>query len=154
MPRPASAVLCLIAILLVSLAVWSQPAPPPQRERFQNAEAIYGWAQDNAGHKLRTFVSRPKGATGKVPAIFFVGWLSCDSVEYPEGETDGFGAIFHRLIEQSGYATVRMDKPGVGESQGNCAQTDFQTELSGYQAAFDSIKNYDFIDPDKSFVIG
>jgi pimeloyl-ACP methyl ester carboxylesterase len=75
-------------------------------------------------------------------------------VEYPEGETDGFGAIFHRLIEQSGYATVRMDKPGVGESQGNCAQTDFQTELSGYQAAFDSIKKYDFIDPDRIFVIG
>jgi len=26
--------------------------------------------------------------------IFFVGWLSCDSVEYARGETDAFGAIF------------------------------------------------------------
>ena len=33
------------------------------------------------GDKLRTFVTRPKNTTGKVPVIFFVGWLSCDSVE-------------------------------------------------------------------------
>jgi len=152
--RYGLAVSCLIAILLVSLAVWSQPAPPPQRERFQNAEAIYGWAQDNAGHKLRTFVSRPKGATGKVPAIFFVGWLSCDSVEYPHGETDGFGAILHRLIERSGFATVRMDKAGVGESQGDCSKLDFKGELLGYQAAFDEMLKYDFIDPARVFVVG
>ena len=115
---------------------------------------IYGWVQDKAGHKLRTFVTRPKGATGKVPAIFFVGWLSCDSVEYPRGETDGFGAIFWRLIEQSGYASVRMDKAGVGESQGDCAKLDFNSELSGYQSAFDEIFKYDFIDPAKVFVVG
>jgi pimeloyl-ACP methyl ester carboxylesterase len=132
----------------------SQTTPAPQRERFENAEVIYGWVQDKAGHKLRTFVTRPKGATGKVPAIFFVGWLSCDSVEYPRGETDGFGAIFWRLIEQSGYASVRMDKAGVGESQGDCAKLDFNAELSGYQAAFDEMLKYDFIDPAKVFVVG
>jgi|SRR5882672_2579593 len=108
---------CLATILLCSLPVTSQTTPPP-REHFQNAEVIYGWAHDSAGHKLRTFATRPKNATGKLPAIFFAGWLSCDSVEYPRGETDGFGAIFWRLIEQSGYATVRMEKPGVGESEG------------------------------------
>jgi len=154
MPRLASTVFSLIAILLISFIVWSQTTPAPQRERFQNADMIYGWAQDNAGHKLRTFVTRPKGATGKVPAIFFVGWLSCDSVEYPQGETDGFGAIFHRLIEQTGYATARMDKAGVGESQGDCMKLDFKTELSGYQAAFDEMLKFDFIDPARVFVVG
>jgi pimeloyl-ACP methyl ester carboxylesterase len=154
MPRHDSAARCLIALVLLSSILLSQATPVPQRERFQNAEVIYGWTQDNAGHKLRTFITRPKGATGKVPAIFFVGWLSCDSVEYPQGETDGFGAIFWRLIEQSGYATVRMDKAGVGESQGDCAKLDFNSELSGYQAAFDEMLKYDFIDPAKVFVVG
>lgn len=154
MPRHDSAVRCLIAVLLLSCILLSQTTTAPPRERFQNAEVIYGWTQDNAGHKLRTFITRPKGATGKVPAIFFVGWLSCDSVEYPQGETDGFGAIFWRLIEQSGYATVRMDKAGVGESQGDCAKLDFNSELSGYQAAFDEMFKYDFIDPSKVFVVG
>jgi pimeloyl-ACP methyl ester carboxylesterase len=75
-------------------------------------------------------------------------------VEYADGGTDGFGAIFWALIENSGYATVRMDKPGVGESGGDCAHTDFQVELSGYQAAFDEMLKADFIDPDRVFVVG
>jgi pimeloyl-ACP methyl ester carboxylesterase len=134
--------------------------PQPKREHFRNAEVLYGWAQDSHGERLRTFITRPNiirsnDKTGKVPAIFFVGWLSCDTVEYPDAATsDGFGILLRRLIEQSGYATVRMDKPGVGESQGDCSKADFGTELSGYQSAFDEMLKYDFIDPTKIFVIG
>jgi pimeloyl-ACP methyl ester carboxylesterase len=126
----------------------------PARERFQNAEVLYDWVSNKHGDKLRTFVTRPKNAAGKVPAIFFVGWLSCDSMEYPKGETDGFGALMLRLIDQSGYATMRMDKSGVGESSGDCAKLDFQNELEGWQAAFDSLSKYDFIDLDRVFVLG
>jgi pimeloyl-ACP methyl ester carboxylesterase len=153
MSRHHLAVPCLIvAFLLAPQEAASQT--PPEREHFQHADVIYGWARDSAGHKLRTFVTRPKNATGKVPAIFFVGWLSCDSVEYPKGETDGFGAIFWRLIEQSDYATVRMDKPGVGESQGDCLKADFDVELSGYQSAFEELFKYTFIDSSRIFVVG
>lgn len=78
---------------------------------------------------------------------------SCGA-EYAKGETDGFGAIFWRLIEQSGYATVRLDKAGVGESEGDCSKLDFNSELAGYQSAFGEMLKYDFIDPEKVFVIG
>jgi alpha-beta hydrolase superfamily lysophospholipase len=47
-----------------------------------------------------------------------------------------------------------VDKPGVGKSQGNCAQTDFQTELGSCRAAFDSISKYPFVDQSAVFVIG
>jgi len=47
-----------------------------------------------------------------------------------------------------------MDKPGVGESEGNCATTDFQTELDSYRAAFESLSKYGFVDQGKIFVIG
>src|SRR5215813_5229205 len=142
-----------LALFLVTISLFvpqssaQQAANGRPREHFQNAEITYDWVSDTQGNQLRTFVTRPRNVSGKVPAIFFVGWLSCDSVEYPKGETDGFGAIFWRLIEQSGYATMRMDKPGVGESQGDCAHTDFNTELSGYQSAFEDMLKYDFIDP-------
>jgi len=152
--RQLSATMLLFASFLCINFARTQNSNPVKREQFQNANVIYDWVLDNRGERQRTFVTRPKAARGKVPAIFFVGWLSCDSVEYPDGETDGFGAIFRRLIEQSGYITVRMDKPGVGESQGTCGKTDFETELSGYQAAFDSLEKYDFIDLDRVFVIG
>jgi pimeloyl-ACP methyl ester carboxylesterase len=127
----------------------------PKREHFQNAAILYGWAQDNRGERLRTFTTRPNNTTAKVPAIFFVGWLSCDSVEYPDPNTkDGFGILLRRLIEESGYVTVRMDKPGVGESEGDCSKADFDAELTGYQSAFDEMLKNDFIDRTRVFVIG
>jgi pimeloyl-ACP methyl ester carboxylesterase len=142
----------LVLLLVTLLSAFACAAP---REQFRNADVLYDWVSNSRGDKLRTFITRPKGMTGKVPVIFFVGWLSCDSVEYPKGETDGFGAFILRVIDQSGYATVRMDKPGVGESQGTaCDKSDFQGELEGYQAAFDSIRRYDFIDPDRIFLVG
>jgi pimeloyl-ACP methyl ester carboxylesterase len=146
----------LIAVASVSPFLMPQTAPPqPKHEHFQNAEVLYGWAQDSHGERLRIFVTRPNNATGKVPAIFFVGWLSCDTMEYADADTkDGFGILLRRLIEQSGYATVRMDKPGVGESHGDCSQADFSAELSGYQSAFDEMLKYDFIDATRIFVVG
>ncbi len=54
----------------------------------------------------------------------------------------------------AGYATVRMDKPGVGESEGDCSKTDFEQELSGYQSAFEEMLKYDFVDPARIIVIG
>jgi pimeloyl-ACP methyl ester carboxylesterase len=147
----------IVIYIACSATMWCQ-APPAnsshKREQFRNADITYDWVTNSQGQKIRTFVTKPKSASGKVPAIFFVGWLSCDSVEYPDGETDGFGTIFWRLIEQSGFATMRMDKPGVGESQGNCAKTDFPTELGSYRAAFDSISKYPFVDQSAVFVVG
>jgi pimeloyl-ACP methyl ester carboxylesterase len=150
-PRIA-AIFCSVALFLPP-AIFAQQARP--HEHFQNAEVLYDWVSNSRGDKLRTFLTRPKTGTGKVPALFFVGWLSCDSVESPQGETDGFSALIIRLIEQSGYGTLRTEKPGVGESQGTpCEKADFQSELEGYQAAFDSMSKYEFLDPDRVIVIG
>lgn len=144
---------CIPVIVLV-LVFSAHAQTSPKREHFQHADVLYDWVSNSQGQKLRTFVSRPKNAAGKVPVIFFVGWLSCDSMEYPNGETDGFGTLLRRLIDQSGYATLRMDKPGVGESQGDCSKADFNSEMEGWQAAFDSLSKYEFIDRDRIFVLG
>jgi pimeloyl-ACP methyl ester carboxylesterase len=141
------------AVVLVSVSLLAQTSRP--REHFDHATVVYDWVTNARGEKLRTFVTRPNPTTGKVPAIFFVGWLSCDSMEDTDPNTrDGFSIFLRRLIDQSGYATLRMDKPGVGESQGDCAQADFQSEMEGWQAAFDAIAKYDFIDLNRVFVLG
>ena len=97
---PARIVSLFLAIILTTAGV--ALAQAPAREHFQNAEVLYDWVNNSRGDKLRTFVTRPKNVPGKVPVLFFVGWLSCDSIEYPQGETDGFGALLLRLIDQSG----------------------------------------------------
>ena len=144
----------LYAVVLIASVGAPSQSLARNHEHLPNADIVYGWVANGHGEKLRTFITRPKGKTGKVPVIFFVGWLSCDSMEYPNGETDGFGSFILRLTNQSGFATVRMDKPGVGESEGTCAKTDFETELTGWRAAFKSMSQYDFIDTDRVFVIG
>ena len=144
----------LALALLVTLGTASQQVSP-RREHFPNADVLYDWVTNSRGEKLRTFITHPKSVSGKVPAIFFVGWLSCDTMESPDPKPDdGFGILLGRLIDRSGFATVRMDKPGVGESQGDCAKADFQSEMTGWQAAFNSIWKYDFIDLDRVFVVG
>ena len=151
-----AAIALLLGLMFVSRALPqpSQKSGDLPREHFQNSEILYDWVTDSHGNKLRTFVTHPKNSAAKVPALFFVGWLSCDSVEYPKGETDGFGAIFWRLIETSRFATMRMDKPGVGESSGTCEKTDYLTELDSYRAAFASLSKYPFIDTGRIFVVG
>ena len=152
MPSRATAIFSCFALLVASSTHAQQTRP---REHFQNADVVYDWVANSRGDELRTFISHPRNASGKVPVLFFVGWLSCDSIESPKGETDGFSALVLRLIDQSGYATVRTEKPGVGESQGTpCDQADFAAELEGYQAAFRSMSKYAFLDADRAIVIG
>jgi pimeloyl-ACP methyl ester carboxylesterase len=140
-------------VVLFCMTATAQTDGP--REHFVGSTVHYDWVINHQGERLRTFVTRPRDNTGRVPVIFFVGWLSCDTMEYPDPEThDGFGIFLRRLIDESGYATVRMDKPGVGESHGNCAQADFQSEMEGWQAAFDSMSKYSFMDLDRVFVVG
>jgi pimeloyl-ACP methyl ester carboxylesterase len=126
------------------------------REQMQGVDTIYDSALTDLGFRVRTIVTRPRNATGKLPVVFLVGWLSCDSVEYPFGPgDDGFGQLLHDIATQSGHVLIRMDKPGIGDSMGpSCAETDFQTELAAYRAAFRTLKRYDFMDPEQLFILG
>ena len=76
-------------------------------------------------------------------------------MEYPDlGTHDGFGILLRRRIDESEYETVRMDKPGAGESQGECAKADSESEITGWPAAFNGKAKYDFTDLDRVFVVG
>ncbi|HEV3409992.1 MAG TPA: PDZ domain-containing protein, partial [Chthoniobacterales bacterium] len=128
--------------------------PPLPRESFEGVEYTYDFVRNNKGQRLRTIITRPAAAKGKVPALFIVGWLSCDSCEYPFGARGGMDKLLAWLVKDSGYAVVRMDKPGVGDSEGVCAEADFQSEITGYQAAFKSLEKYPFIDRARVAVVG
>ena len=92
----------------------------------------------DAGHRCARS-SRPAAAASPLPAVVVVGWLSCDSVEAPYGPQDGFAELIRRVMTQSGAVVMRVDKPGVGDSEGiACADLDFHAELAAYRAAFRS----------------
>lgn len=105
--------------------------PPMPLETFPGIDVTYDSVLPENGLRFRTIITRPKNATGRLPGLFLAGWLSCDSVEVPVGPKGGIEKLLDVLITQSGFVVMRMDKPGVGDSEGHCSQADFQAELAG-----------------------
>jgi pimeloyl-ACP methyl ester carboxylesterase len=143
----------------VTLAVIVSAAELPRktktpRESYPNVDVIYDFVTAPHGERLRTIITKPHDAKGKLPAIFVAGWLSCDSVEAPAATKDATGIVFQGLAQMPGFCLFRVDKQGVGDSEGVCAENDFESELAGYRAAFRALKNYDFIDPIQIYILG
>jgi len=124
------------------------------RESYPNVDVIYDSVSTPGGERLRTIITKPRDARGKLPVIFAAGWLSCDSVEAPADTTDATGIVFRGLAQLPGFCLFRMDKQGVGDSEGVCADNDFESELAGYRAAFRALRNYDYIDPSRVYILG
>lgn len=143
----------IVLLLLTGLAGAQQLQTG--REHIPGAESLMGMVQSPAGYPLRVFVTRPEKASGKLPVIFVVAWLSCDSTEAPTGPTDGFTQLLFDVAGRSGFATYRVDKPGTGESGGpKCGDVDFATELQAYQTAFAATKRLPFVDASRIYVMG
>jgi pimeloyl-ACP methyl ester carboxylesterase len=124
------------------------------RESYPTVDVIYDSIVAPQGKRLRTIITKPQAAKGKLPVIFVAGWLSCDSVEAPADTKDASGIVFRGLAQLPGFCLFRVDKQGVGDSEGVCAETDFDSELAGYRAAFQALKNYDFIDTNQIYILG
>ena len=147
----------IISVLVVSqiFAAEELPRDPAKpAESYPNVDVLYETVQAPNRQKLRAIVTRPHESQGKLPVIFLAGWLSCDSVEAPADTKDTIGLILRGLAQTPGFCTFKIDKPGCGDSEGDCSQTDFDTELAGYRAAFRALKNHDFIDSDRVYIFG
>src|SRR5437899_4029412 len=146
-----------IVLIAVTAAVGAEELPRKvkgPRESYPNVNVIYDSVTMPNGNRLRSIITKPRDAKGKLPVIFLAGWLSCDSVEAPADTKDATGLILRGLAQMPGFCLFKIDKPGCGDSEGDCSQTDFDTELAGYRAAFRALKNYDFIDSDRVYIFG
>src|SRR5262249_40295973 len=146
-----------IAFLMIAGVVCAEDLPRKSkspRETHPRVDVIYDSVTAPDGARLRTIITKPRGANGKLPVIFVAGWLSCDSVEAPADTKDESGLVFRDLAQMPGFVLFRIDKQGVGDSEGVCGETDFESELAGYRTAFRALKNYDFIDIKRIYILG
>src|SRR6201993_4399869 len=147
----------IVVFLVIAAALRAEELPrkvKTPRESYPNVDVIYDSVTAPDGKRLRTIITKPRNAKGKLPVIFVAGWLSCDSVEAPAETKDETGLVFRGLAQMPGFALFRMYKQGVGDSEGVCAGTDFHSELAGYRSAFRALKNYDFIDANRVYMLG
>lgn len=130
----------------------------PARDSLERHVGIlvrYGDVRVPDGYRVRTISTRPIAARGPIPAIFVVGWLSCDPVTSPGVPSDGYARLISDLVERSGYAVVRVEKPGLGDSEGpRCEDADFSTDLEAYRAAWRQLAEDSGVDQRRKVVLG
>jgi alpha-beta hydrolase superfamily lysophospholipase len=123
------------------------------RRELSMGEVVYGEVGYGQGF-LRTIVHKPYGAA-RFPAVFYLQDYTCGSIDFSK---DSLSPI-KRMIDgwvKAGYAVVRVEKPGIGESEGtkDCARLNYQEELTAFQNAFASLKKLPFIDSTQVFLFG
>ena len=149
-------------MLISALALLLTAAPDaglPRRggrplEKIPGLESHYGVLPAAGGLRLRTIVTRPEGASARLPGIYFVQWLSCDTVELPQNDRSGWTRMLRRLARESGMVMGRTEKAGVGDSEGDCARLDYETELAHHRQALEAFQASPYVDPRRIVVFG
>ena len=130
-------------------------APGRQLESLPGVDTEFGELLPGDGAPLRTIVTRPQHSSGRLPAVLYVQWLSCDTIELAPNSNDGWSVMLRRLITESGMLWQRTEKSGVGDSQGPaCSQLDYATELAHHRAALRQMQLRPDVDPKRIVVYG
>jgi photosystem II stability/assembly factor-like uncharacterized protein/pimeloyl-ACP methyl ester carboxylesterase len=116
-----------------------------------------------AGYRLRTIITEPEAGTGadkvvggKRPAFLFVQGIYCASIDRPAPSArDAVDTRLVRAMADAGFITMRVDKPGLGDSEGPpCGDINFSTELAGYIAAAEQLRSLPGVDPERVYLFG
>lgn len=102
--------------------------------------------------RIRVIITHPNGK-GPFPTVMLVGGIGAYSVD-ASFATMPYGNIIGP-IARAGYATVRIDKPGQGDSEGPM-YTDllFDDELAAYVGGLRLAKTLPVIDKDRIAIFG
>ena len=126
---------------------------PRARESYPDLDVRYDSAVTPGG-AVSFVVTRPKGG-GRLPAIVFIPWLSCDGIDYPAGAIDGWSRVLLELAHTSGMTLVRVEKIGMGDSTGPaCVDADLDADIAGYRAALRQIVRLPEVDGSRVLLFG
>ncbi len=151
-PRTPVAMICLLALLCIGTK--TSAADGNAKESHPGIETSYGTLALRDGVKLRTIVTKPDRAAGKLPAILFVQWLSCDTVAISSNPRDGWSAMLRRIVRESDALVWRTEKRGVGSSEGSCSTMDYETELADHREALNALIARPDVDRERIVLFG
>ena len=129
-----------------------------QRETVEGCSVHYGSVAHPDGYRLRTIVTEPtaspRAAAGKLPALLYVQGIVCDSIDRP-GRPEAFDTRLVHAMAKAGFVTMRVDKPGLGDSEGPaCSEIDLTTELEACTAALRQLASLPNVDPERIYLFG
>lgn len=124
------------------------------KESHPKIDTIYDHITSDYGIKQRVIITVPKNKKPKQAAMVVLQGLSCSSIEQIPGRKSAFVRLLTDLIKKSDRVVMRVEKPGMGDSEGNCSETDFHTELNGYESAVRWFLEQDYVDKEQVIVYG
>ena len=124
-------------------------------EHLPNTVFDYGHLTLPDGVRLRTIVSRPSTSAARAPAVLLLQGGGCNSVDVPWAPADQWPMTLISAPAARGFVTMRVEKPGVGESEGPpCSEGGFREELAGYRAALGALVANPAVDRERIFLLG
>lgn len=103
--------------------------------------------------RLRTVLTLPKNASN-VPAVLLLSGLGNGPAEHPMADPIGMKTVAYSLA-QNGFAVMRVDKPGCGDSEGGTSRdADFKSIVDGYIAGLKKLKQDSRINPKQTILFG
>lgn len=127
------------------------PAMP--HENIPGVVSTYKSVETPFGYKVQVILSKPKNAKGKLPGIFWVRWMSCNPVEKPVNRKGGVAQLLEDLAQKSGFILLRVEKTGLGDSEGPpCRNANFNEELEAHRAALKAFFTLEDLDTENVFI--
>jgi hypothetical protein len=122
------------------------------RDRGANFDVLYEHVISGDA-RIRIIVTRPH-APGRHPVLLLIQGLGPATIDQPLTGPEPYSRIMHEFA-RSAYVTVRVEKPGVGDSEGGpFFELDFRSELDAYRQAMMAVRQYTFVDGNKIFIFG
>lgn len=128
---------------------------PYPSEQMENSEVQYSSVVSLPAVRLRTILSIPRGQSGiRYPAVLLLQGGGCGSIDTPFSQNEAMTGLLHTIGSQ-GFVTMRVEKSGVGDSEGPACETiGYSEELSGYQAALKSLQSNPSVDSRRIYLLG
>lgn len=129
----------------------AQGKPKEAGEAFDVEYSSFVWQQE----RIRTITYHPHQQRNDKAAVFFIQGYTCGSIDYGMMPNVSITQLLSGFA-QAGFTVFKMEKPGVGDSQGKlaCTEYDFNTENEAFTAGLTHFKETKRVDPNKVFVFG
>jgi uncharacterized protein len=99
-------------------------------------------------------ITRPKGAKGRLPAVFFI---SGSGLQDRDGNSSGMELGTHEILDhltRAGFLVLRIDDRGAGASTGPLEQITYEEIIADARVCLDYLYTRDDVDPERVVLIG
>jgi hypothetical protein len=123
-------------------------------QRWPDDGRVRSYVELSDGARVRTFLTLPGGDPGVThAAVLLVQDRGLWTADLGVTRTAAWDALGEALAE-AGYVTMRVDPPGVGDSEGPpAAELDFGTQLEAFGAAFTALASHPRVDPERVAIV-